>query len=337
MANLTGGVIGFGNIGQSVTNYINETRSDSARIVAACDIDDSQLNLAANEYGLAATPDASTLIQMDLDFVVIASANHAHADQVVMAADAGKHIFCEKPIALTMPETDRMAAAVEEAGVINVVNYSMRYIDGYLKCKQMVDAGKIGQPLFVWHLMTRGFGLYGAGARHWAVLNPEQSGGWTVHHACHSVDFLYWINGPISKAYCTTQTTVPDGESSGSNSEEVLMANLTFADGAIGMVGDSTCILREHHTGIIGSKGSILMSGEHEQTVLRLHLEGEREEQIIPAIDSKRPCGGMDHFLECIQTGQLSPNSIRDARHSLAVALSMQESARTGQAVSIEL
>ena len=331
MATLTGGVLGFGNIGQNLTRYINQNKQGEARIVAACDIIEPQLDLAKTDYGLVATPDAGELIQMDLDFVLITSANVAHADQVVMAAEAGKHIFCEKPIALTLVEADRMIEAVEIAGVVNVVNYSMRYIDGYLKCKQLVDSGQLGQPLSVWHLMTRGYGLYEAEARHWAVLNPDLSGGWTVHHACHSVDFLYWINGRIAKAYCTTQTTVPDN-----GSEEVLLGNLTFADGTIGMVGDSTCILREHHTGIIGTKGSLLMSGEHEQTVLRLHLEGESEEQLIPAIDTKRPGGGIDHFIERIQTGQLSPNSIRDARHSLAVALAMQESARTGQVVSVD-
>jgi predicted dehydrogenase len=215
--------------------------------------------------------------------------------------------------------------------VINVVNYSLRYIDGYLKFKELVETGQVGQVLFVWHLMTRGYGLYGAGARHWAVLNPELSGGWTVHHACHSIDFLYWVNGPLRTAYCTTQSTVPDRAS-----EEVLLANLTFENGAMGMVGDSTCCIREHHTGVIGAKGSVLMSGEHEQTVMRLHLEGEQEERLIPAIDSKRPGGGLDHFLECIRQDRPSPNSLREARHSLAVALAMQESARSGQVVSID-
>ena len=65
-------------------------------------------------------------------------------------------------------------------------------------------------PLFVWHLMTRGFGLYEAGARHWAVTQPKQLGaaGRSIMRAT-VIDFLYWINGPIAKAYCTTQTTVP--------------------------------------------------------------------------------------------------------------------------------
>jgi predicted dehydrogenase len=334
MPQLKGGVLGFGNIGQNLTTYINQTRQDAAqdaaRIVAACDVAPSQLELAKEKYGLLTTSDAAELINMDLDFVLVVSSNHAHAGQVVLAAEAGKHIFCEKPISLSLAEADRMIAAVEAAGVVNVVNYSLRYIDGYLKFREMAGSGRLGQVLFVWHLMTRGYGLYGAGARHWAVTRPELSGGWTVHHACHSIDFLYWVNGPIAIAYCTTQTTLP-----GNGSEEVLLGNLTFANGAMGMVGDSTCIIREHHTGIIGSKGSLLMTGEHEETVMRLHLEGQKEAQLIPAIDSKRPGGGIDHFLDCIRRGQQSPNSIRQARHSLAVALAMQESARTGQVVSI--
>ena len=339
MTPLKGGVLGFGNIGQNLTTYINQTRSDAAQIVAACDVAQPQLNLAHEKYGLVVTPTAAELIAMDLDFVLVVSSNHAHADQVVMAAEAGKHIFCEKPISLSLTEADRMITAVESAGVVNVVNYSMRYIDGYRKCKQIADEGRLGRILFVWHLMTRGFGLYESGARHWAVTRPESSGGWTVHHACHSIDFLYWINGPITAAYGNTQTTLPDhspNRGPAKGTEEVLLGNLTFANGAMGMVGDSTCIIREHHTGIIGSKGSLLMTGENEQTVMRLHLEGEKEEQRIPAIDAKRPGGGIDHFLECVQQGQQSPNSLRQARHSLAVAMAIQESAATGQVVTID-
>ena len=335
MTQLKGGVLGFGNIGQNLTNYINQTRPDAARIVAACDPAQPQLDRAQARFGLTTTPDAAELIAMDLDFVLVVSPNHAHADQVVAAADAGKHIFCEKPISLSLTEADRMIAAVEASGVINVVNYSMRYIDGYLKIKAMVDEGRLGRIMFAWHLMTRGYGLYESGARHWAVTRPESSGGWTIHHACHNIDFLYWINGPIAKAYCTTQTTVPATDVTGAN-EEVLLGNLTFADGAMGMVGDSTCIIREHHTGVIGTKGSLLMTGEHEHTVMRLHLEGETAEQCIPAIDTKRPGGGIDHFLDCILQEKQSPNTLREARHSLAVAMAMQESARRGIVMAID-
>ena len=89
----------------------------------------------------------------------------------------------------------------------------MRYIDACLKIKNLVDSGEMGDLLSICHFKTRAYGLYGAGARHRAVMEPEESGGWTVHHACHDIDFLYWINGPIKRVYATTQTTVPDEDS----------------------------------------------------------------------------------------------------------------------------
>jgi len=330
MAILKGGVVGFGNIGQNLTTYINQQRGDVARIVAACNRGKANLDLARESYGLAVTHEVEELVRMDLDFVLVVSTSYAHADQVMAAARAGRHVFCEKPIALNLPDADRMIEAVESAGVINVVNYSMRYIDGYLRIRDLVQAGDLGRLLSICHFKTRGYGLYGSGARHRAVVEPEESGGWTVHHACHSIDFFYWLNGPMTRVYAGTRTTVPDKDS-----EEVILGQVAFANGTIGVIGDSVCCIRDHYTQVVGTRGSLVMSGEHDRTVLRLHREGEPEEEAIPARDSKRPGGGIDHFLECILKGEPSPNSLRSARHSLEVALAMQESARTGQVVAV--
>jgi len=125
-------------------------------------------------------------------------------------------------------------------------------------------------------------------------------------------------------------TTVPDKDS-----EEVILGNVVFENGTIGQIGGSVCCIRDHYTQIIGSEASLVMSGEHDETVLRFHREGEWEAETIPARDTKRRGGGMDHFLECIREGKQSPNSLRSARHSLEVALAMQESARSGQVVEI--
>jgi predicted dehydrogenase len=331
MAVLKGGVIGFGNMGQGLTRYINRHKKDEAQIVAACNRGQANLAVARDEYSLAVTPDAQELVNMDLDFVLVTSTSNVHAEQVVLAAQAGKHVFVEKPIALNLADAGLMIRAVETAGVINVVNYSMRYIDAYLKIKDLIDSGRMGDILSISYFKIRGFGLYGTGARHAAVVAPEESGGWTVHDVCHNVDFLYWLNGPINTVYATMQTTVP-----AKNSEEVVLGNFVFANGAIGMVGDSVCNIRARYTQVIGAKASLLMSGEHEETELRFHPEGATSAQILPAVDTKRPGGGIDHFLECVREDKPSPNSIRDSQHSLAVALAMQESARTGQVVPVE-
>jgi hypothetical protein len=78
----------------------------------------------------------------------------------------------------------------------------------------------------------------------------------------------------------------------GIDSEEVILGNVTFENGAIGVIGDSVCCIRDHYTQLIGTKGSVIMSGEHDETVLRFHREGQQDEELIPARDSKRPGGG---------------------------------------------
>lgn len=74
----------------------------------------------------------------------------------------------------------------------------------------------------------------------------------------------------MTTVYAATQTTVPD-----KNSEEVVLGSVIFENGAIGVIGDSVCCIRDHYTQIIGSRASLVMSGEHDQTVLRFHREGE--------------------------------------------------------------
>ena len=95
------------------------------------------------------------------------------------------------------------------------------------------------------------------------------------------------------------------------------------------------CCIRNHYTQIIGSAASLVMTGEHDETVLVFHREGDREAEILPARDTKRPGGGIDHFLECVQEHKQSPHSLRTAYHSLEVALAMQESARSAQVVQV--
>jgi predicted dehydrogenase len=327
---LKGGVIGFGNIGQQLTHHVGEAWQGRARIVAACNRGPENLAVARDRFGLAVTHDPAELFAMGLDFVLVTSTSAAHAAQVEAAAERGLAVFCEKPIALTLEDADRAIAAVERAGVVTVVNYSLRFIDAYRTIRELARSGELGRILAVHHLRTRGYGLHEAGARHRAVVEARESGGWTVHHACHDIDFLYWVHGPIARAYARTATTVPGGAS-----EELVLALVDFADGAVGSIGDSVCRIREHATLVVGSRASLAMSGEAGATVLRLHREGSDRPEIIPVRDEKRPGGGLDHFLECVLAGTPSPDSLASARHSLAVALAMRESARTGRPVDV--
>ncbi|MCB0082465.1 MAG: Gfo/Idh/MocA family oxidoreductase, partial [Caldilineaceae bacterium] len=124
MTKLRGGIFGFGNIGQNVAQYINGRQHAEAQIVAICDVDAAQLQLAREQYGLHATPDMSELAQMDLDFVVVASPNAVHAAQVTAAAAAGKHIFCEKPVDLSIDRVRRCLDVVDQTGATLMVGFN---------------------------------------------------------------------------------------------------------------------------------------------------------------------------------------------------------------------
>lgn len=330
MSRLTGWVAGFGNIGRSLTRFLRENRASAVRILGACDPNPAARESAEREFGLRTASDFGELVRAKPDFVIIASTSAAHAEQIEQAAAAGCHIFCEKPIALDLASADRAIAAAERAGVVNQVNYSLRYIEAYRTLHAWKQAGRFGRLLSLTHVRTRGYGLYAAGARHPAVTNPENSGGWAVHHACHGLDLLYWLNGPLSSIYGRTLGTAPGG------AEEAVMGIVTFANGAAGHIGDSVCGIRDHYTLVVGEAGSAVLTGERAHTVLRFHAEGTDADELAPVWDVKNPGAAFDEFLACIRGGRPSPHSLREARVSLAAALALQESARTGREVELK-
>lgn len=326
---LRGAVVGFGNMGQKFARRVQETAAYGARIVAATNRGLSNLEVARDEFGLEVSHHVEDVME-GLDFVIIASTTSAHADQVVAAAEAGCHVFCEKPVALTLEDADRMIAAVERAGVISVVNYITRFNPAYLALADMVRGGAFGRLLSVTHTRMRGYGLYAAGARHRAVMEQEESGGWTVHHACHDLDLLHWLGGPVREVFAYHSGSAP-----ADHSEEVVSGLVRFASGAHGMIEDSVCAIRDHYTRIIGERASVVVAGENDETRFRLHREGADRAEILPIEDRKRPGGGLDHFFDCIRSGRISDCDLASARPSLAAALAMRESVRRGVPVAL--
>ncbi|HVU32227.1 MAG TPA: Gfo/Idh/MocA family oxidoreductase [Opitutaceae bacterium] len=326
---LRAGLVGFGNIGRMFARFLQTKRGHETRLVGACDPNPEARRMAQDEFGLPASETIDGVLTLRPDLVIIASISSVHAGQVIAAAEAGCHVLCEKPIALTLADADRAIGAVERAGVVAQVNYSLRYIEAYRVLRTWVRDGRFGRILSVSHARTRGFGLYGAGARHPAVVAPDVSGGWTVHHACHGLDLLYWLNGAFRSISAGTATTAANG------SEEVVQAVVTFANGAIGHVSDSVCGIRDHYTQIIGSAGSAVLTGEREHTQLRFHAEGAGDDELVAVRDAKDHGVALDQFFACVREGRPSPDSLADARPSLAAALAAQESARTGWVVSL--
>ena len=332
---LKGAIIGFGTSGREFTEYINN-HCERARIVAACNRGKPNLDAAVNAYGLRGTHDLDELCSWDLDFVMIASNSYAHCAQVCAAARAGKNVFCEKPIALTLDDARAMIAAVEEAGVVNVVNYSRRYAARIDALRRFMAQGDLGEVLAFAFQHGRGFGLSAGGARHRAVQEPEESGGWIVHHTCHQLDLLYYLFGEFREIYCNTRTTVE-----GKDSEEIVFAGGRMKNGVMFHISDSLARIDYDHLVVTGTKASYAW-----QEVGHFPFDRVREENCAADnvfgfdhgwyVDRGSKKRSIEHFLDVIE-GKAEPMAdLRSSYESLRVAILMRENANSGRVVALD-
>lgn len=148
MKQLGVGVIGAGTLGKRHAENIRYAIPE-ARLVAVADADSRRAAEVANELGAEHSYDSAEdlVAQRDVEAVVIASPSKFHASATVTAAAAGKHIFCEKPSALTLEEADAAQRAAAKAGVMLQIGFMRRYDPAYSQAKKRIEAGEIGEPV----------------------------------------------------------------------------------------------------------------------------------------------------------------------------------------------
>ena len=146
----------------------------------------------AREYGIAAEPELHTLLaRKDVDVVMISTPHVAHAEQAIAAAEAGKHILLDKPMATSVADCDRILAAVKKAGVRLMIMYGQRFRDCNIEAHRLVRGGEIGQVTMMQEMQLAGGGL--ASLPPWQSL-PENVG-ILIGHGVHNIDRIRWITG----------------------------------------------------------------------------------------------------------------------------------------------
>jgi len=332
---LKGGVIGFGGVGQNMTRKLHEW--GIAEIIGACNRGADKLVIAREKFGLKTTHDPRELCSWDLDFVLVTSTSYAHHEHVMAGAEAGLHMLVEKPIALHLKDADEMIDAVEKKNLITVVNYTLRFQPPYQRMKEIVDSGELGEVMSITCFTSRGYGLYASGARHRAIVEPEESGGWLVHHACHMVDFAIWIAGDVESAYCRSQTTVPE-----SDTPEVIWGLLGLTSGGTAVIGDTVAAIRQRIITVIGTKATMEIMRTPQGDVLHMrherrgHIDWSRYDDDILGYGTPQHEQALKDFIECLNEKKTSPNDLRSGRASLAVSLAMEESRKTGKIVALK-
>jgi myo-inositol 2-dehydrogenase/D-chiro-inositol 1-dehydrogenase len=232
MEKLNLGVIGTGRIGKvHIATLVQSV--PKANVVAIADINLSGANELAKTFGIKSVFKNYTDVinHPEVEAVVICSPTDTHAKYIVEAAKAGKHIFCEKPVDLSLDIIKGAIAAVKKAGVKLMVGFNRRFDPNFLKLKQMVTEGKIGQP----HIIKITSRDPNPPSAEYAAV----SGGMFMDMTIHDFDMARYISGSeVTEVYSRAAVLV-DPAIGKAGDVDTAVITLSFANGAIGVIDNS--------------------------------------------------------------------------------------------------
>lgn len=325
------GVIGTGRIGASHATLLRR-EVPGARLVAVADARPEAARALAGRLGVRA-PDSPAALMADdeVEAVVVTASSVAHAELVVAAARAGKAVFCEKPMGMTLEEVDAGVAATQAAGVPLQVGFNRRFSPDFAGAHRLVSEGAIGTPQLM-RSLTRDPGLSDPGA-----VPP-----WTIftQTLIHDFDTLLWLNPgaePVGVHATADALVAPAFKDAGLLDTAVVV--LTFDNGAIAVAEASFSAAYGYDVRgeVFGSAGMVTI-GDGAMSSLRLadatgrHVDTARGDV---ALFRQAYVGELASFAEAVRSGSEPEVTGRDARRALAVALACIESVQTGRTVGL--
>lgn len=232
---------GFGIVGLGVIAPVHAqalAATGGAELVAVMDISPEKAAKFSEKYGGAAHTELEKFLQHPgLDVVTVCTPSGLHAQIGIEAARAGKHVIVEKPIDVSLEAADRLIEECRKAGVKLGVISQQRYSPGIQQIRQALEAGRFG-PLIMGEAVVKWYRTqqyYDSGE--WRGTYALDGGGALMNQAIHYVDQLQWMMGPVTSIRAMTATLNHKIEV-----EDVALALLTFASGAVGSIHASTAI-----------------------------------------------------------------------------------------------
>ncbi|MCP5118944.1 MAG: Gfo/Idh/MocA family oxidoreductase, partial [bacterium] len=207
----------------------------AAELLAAASPTEEHVKRFAAEHGIPHTfTDYRRMLEMDeLDMVVLGLPNHLHCQATLDAAAAGKHVVCEKPLAMNLAEADRMIDACRRAGVKLMYAEELCFAPKYVRLKQLVDEGALGRL----HLIKQSEKHDGPHAA-WFWDVTRSGGGVTMDMGCHAFEFFRWMAGKpkVESVYADMSTRVHQDKTTGDDNA-LLIVN--FEGGVTGLAEES--------------------------------------------------------------------------------------------------
>jgi inositol 2-dehydrogenase len=265
------GLIGVGRMGQVFAHHLAFS-VEEVDFVAVADMNAALAQEAAARFGAEnGYSDYHVLLaREDIDAVVIASPTHTHPEVIIAAAQAGKHIFSEKPLALTLDACSQTIEAVNEAGVKFQLGFMRRFDPGYVVAKKKIEAGVIGKPVM--------FKSVGRDPKRTSLefARRENSGGLIADMGVHDFDLARWMMGSEVERVSTEGGCLVFPELKDVGDIDNAVINLKFENGAVGNIDVSRNAVYGYdiRTEILGSEGGLMIGKMQETPVLVMTRSG---------------------------------------------------------------
>ena len=298
--------------------------------VAARDAD--RARAFASELGIPRAYDSydALLDDPEIDGVYIGLPNALHAEWTVRAAQAGKHVLCEKPLARRAADVDRMAAACSDAGVLLMEAFMYRHHPQHARVKELLAAGEIGEPAYL--RATFSFAMDAARRSRDVRVRPDLDGGAFMDVGCYTLNaarFLFDAE-PI-------EVTALQRFDAGLGVDTTFAAVLRFPGDRLALVDGSFDVAGPQRYEIVGDRGSIVVDPFVQPgpaaTSFTLVRGGERRLIEVAGVDQYAL--EADHFVQSVRAGRLLPPA-EDGRAQARAVEVLYRSAETGRAVRLQ-
>jgi 1,5-anhydro-D-fructose reductase (1,5-anhydro-D-mannitol-forming) len=333
MSMLLWGVVGASTIGREWMVPAINAQPDS-RVTAVASSDPERGRRYAEDLGIpkAYSSVADLLADPAIKAVYICTTNEWHEPQVLAAVAAGKHVLCEKPLALSLESARTMVAAAAAAGVVMGTNHHLRNAATHRKMRELFQSGAIGQPLAarVFHAVHLPTHL-----RSWRIERPEAGGGVILDITVHDADTLRFVLG--DEVAEVTAMTARQGMGK-AGLEDAVMGVMRFRDGVIAQFHDAfTAPHASTGFEVHGTEGSLYGRDVMTQWPMgTVTLRRGSSEEGVPVEHENLYERSVRYFNAAIRgEGEPAASGV-DGVRSLAVALAVRESAKTSRTVRVD-
>jgi predicted dehydrogenase len=344
MAEIRIAVVGTGGIARQHGAAL--AANPHTRIVAAIDTDVERREEFAKQWGGVPRESLAESLGADgPDAVYILTPPGFRRGYALQAIESGKHVFCEKPLAITVEDAESIVAAAESAGLVAMTGFNQRYRVGYSRLYEIASSGRLGRRLHFWcHRYGMGAGGTGEILGHNWRTDPATLCGMTVESLSHDIDMMRWImDDEVASVDGITFGTVPALEGYDNNAQVMMR----LRSGASAMINASwSSRIGFNIRGVLGEKGTAFVGGTDIgnngiwcSRELHVKTDDDEYEQVTMLQDDLDGTSYQletDDFANAILTGESPRITVRDGYETLRVSHAILESSRTRSIVELE-